>query len=325
MQKQYLKTLVISLSLFLVSGLSAARAAELNKLTPAEKRAGWKLLFDGKKLDHWRNYRSQTIGSGWKVVDGALTRAAQGAGDIITVEQYDSFELSLEFKISKGGNSGLMYHVLESDKVGAAFSGPEIQIQDNVDGHDPQKCGWLYQLYPARVDATRPAGQWNQLRIRITPEQCSTHMNGLRYARYVKGSADWKKRVAKSKFAKFTGFGEATKGHICLQDHGNPVAFRNIKIRKLDGDTDRLDPVDGRLAYKPVIAFPKLQWTGWEAEDDAGRLQPLRPIALTNAGDGSNRVFVATQRGIIHSFPNDQNATKTRVFLDLSKKVSYSD
>ena len=325
MQKQYSKTVVIGLSLFLFSGLSAARAAELNKLTPAEKRAGWKLLFDGKKLDHWRNYRSQTIGSGWKVVDGALTRAAQGAGDIITVEQYDSFELSLEFNISKGGNSGLMYHVLESDKVGAAFSGPEIQIQDNVDGHDPQKCGWLYQLYPSSVDATRPAGQWNQLRIRITPEQCSTHMNGLRYARYVKGSADWKKRVAKSKFAKFTGFGEATKGHICLQDHGNLVAFRNIKIRKLDGDTDRLDPVDGKLAYKPVIAFPKLQWTGWEAEDDAGRLQPLRPIALTNAGDGSNRVFVATQRGVIHSFPNDQNAAKTRIFLDLSKKVSYSD
>ena len=214
MQKQYLKTLVIGLSLFVVSGLSTARAAELNKLTPAEKRAGWKLLFDGKNLDHWRNYRSQTIGSGWKVVDGALTRAAQGAGDIITVEQYDSFELSLEFKISKGGNSGLMYHVLESDKVGAAFSGPEIQIQDNVDGHDPQKCGWLYQLYPSSVDATRPAGQWNQLRIRITPEQCSTHMNGLRYARYVKGSADWKKRVAKSKFAKFTGFGEATKGPV---------------------------------------------------------------------------------------------------------------
>ena len=83
--------------------------------------------------------------------------------------------------------------------------------------------------------------------------------------------------------------------------------------------------MDGSLAYKPVVAFPKLQWTGWEAEDDAGRLQPLRPIALTNAGDGSNRVFVATQRGIIHSFPNDQKATKTRVFLDLSKKVSYSD
>ena len=325
MHNTHLKFLASGLGICLFGCMAAARAADSNALTAAEKLAGWQLLFDGKTVAHWRNYRSDTISDGWKVVDGALARVAKGAGDIISVEQYDSFELSLEFRISRGGNSGLMYHVLESDKVGPAFSGPEIQIQDNVDGHDPQKCGWLYQLYPASVDATRPVGEGNQLRVRITPEQCSTHMNGVRYARYVKGNADWKKRVAASKFAKFTGFGEATKGHICLQDHGNPVAFRNIKIRKLDGNTDRLDPVDGKLAYKPVVAFPDLQWSGWQAESDEGRLQPLRPIALTHAGDGSNRVFVATQRGVIHTFRNDQGATQTRIFLDLSKKVRYSD
>lgn len=147
-----------------------------NELSEAEKRAGWKLLFDGKTADNFRNFKKEKLNEGWAVVDGALSRVKNGAGDIVTKEEFDSFELSIEYKISKGGNSGIMFHVTETEDT-PWKTGPEIQVQDNVEGHDPQKAGWLYQLYePAKdwasgkvPDATRPVGQWNHLQIRITP------------------------------------------------------------------------------------------------------------------------------------------------------------
>lgn len=213
---------------------AAAPAAAPNTLTPAEVAAGWKLLFDGQSTQGWRNFKKPDVNPGWRVEDGALVRADKGAGNIVTVDQFGSFELVLQYKISPGGNSGLMYHVSE-EAASPPMSGPEIQIQDNKDAHDPQLSGWLYQLYKPEpeVDATKPAGQWNELRILITPAKCETYMNGVKYAEYVKGSPDWDARVAKSKFAKWPEFGKATKGHICLQDHGNVVAFRNIKIREI--------------------------------------------------------------------------------------------
>jgi hypothetical protein len=224
-------------TLAVMAGLLAGSqlaAGEPNTLTDDERAAGWKLLFDGKTTDGWRNYNRDAITSGWQVEDGALVRAERGAGDIITLDKYGAFELVLEYKISPGGNSGVMFHVLEQKGSPPWHTGPEIQIQDNAGGHDAQKSGWLYQLYPADEDASKPAGEWNELRVLISPEKCATHMNGVKYNEYVKGSADWDQRVAKSKFQKFEGFGKATAGHICLQDHGNRVSFRNIKIRKLD-------------------------------------------------------------------------------------------
>lgn len=222
----------ITLSVLGSTAQLEAQKGKPNRLTKKEKEAGWKLLFNGKKLNKWRNFKKESISDGWQVKDGAFVRASKGAGDIITKRQYDSFELQLEYKISKGGNSGLMFHVKETS--GAPWhTGPEIQIQDNVDGHDPQKSGWLYQLYNSETDATKPAGEWNQLRILITPEKCEQYMNGVKYCEYVKGSKDWDERVAKSKFSKMANFGKPTKGHICLQDHGNEVAFRNVKIREV--------------------------------------------------------------------------------------------
>jgi len=206
----------------------------VNTLTEAEEKAGWVLLFDGESVDHFRNYQKEDVSPKWQVEDGVLTLTGRGGGDLITRKEYGAFEFTLDYRISKGGNSGLMYHVKET-KGTPWRTGPEIQIQDNVDGHDPQKAGWLYQLYrPARgVDATKPAGQWNTLRILITPEKCVHWMNGTKYVEYVKGSEDWKKKVAASKFRKFQGFGEATRGHLCLQDHGNIVSFRNLKVREI--------------------------------------------------------------------------------------------
>jgi len=226
---------LVTASLLITLLAATLAAAEPNTLTDAEKAAGWKLQFDGKTTTGWRNYKKPDIAAGWKAEDGALVRGTERAGDIITTDQYGAFELSLEYKISPGGNSGLMFHVTEEGAL-PWHTGPEIQIQDSTSAaKDPQKPGWLYQLYKSDVDAAKPAGEWNELRLLVTPEKCATWMNGQLYYEYVKGSKDWDERVAKSKFAKLTNFGKPTSGHICLQDHGNPVSFRNIKIRVIDG------------------------------------------------------------------------------------------
>ena len=114
------------------------------------------------------------------------------------------------------------------------MSGPEVQIVDNKEGHDPQLSGWLYDFYPATVDATRPPGQWNHLRIIVTPRKCGVYMNDVKYYEYVPGSKDWDNHLARSeKLSKYPNFGKAASGHIVLQDHRSWVAFRNIKIRPL--------------------------------------------------------------------------------------------
>ena len=218
----------------LVFGAGAAIADTLpNTLSEAERRGGWRLLFDGRSTDGFRNYRKDSVSAGWKVDDGCLVRADTGAGDLITSDEFDSFELQLDYRISPGGNSGLMFHVTE-DSEKPWHSGPEVQIIDNAKGKDPQHAGWLYQLYAPTVDATKPVGEWNTVHILISPEKCVHTMNGTKYVEYVKGSADWDAKVAASKFSKFPQFGKPTKGFICLQDHGNIVSFRNVKIKVLD-------------------------------------------------------------------------------------------
>lgn len=212
----------------------AVQAGEPNTLTEEEKADGWQLLFNGEDLSNFRNYNGEGVNEKWQVKDGAFTLTEKGGGDIITKKEYGAFEIKLDYRISKGGNSGLMYHVTEVKGSPPWHTGPEIQIQDNVDGHDPQKAGWLYQLYPAETDATNPAGEWNSVHIVITPEKCVHTMNGVKYCEYVKGSKDWDEKVAASKFSKFPNFGKPTKGHINLQDHGNVVSFRNVKIKPLD-------------------------------------------------------------------------------------------
>jgi len=327
-------------SLLLGALLAMPVQAEQNTLTEAEKLAGWELLFDGKSADQFRNYKSDGLSAGWVVEDGVLTRKDKGAGDIITKKQYESFELSLQYRISKEGNSGLMFHVQETESR-PWQTGPEIQIQDNVDGHDPQKAGWLYQLYkPARapwqkkaedeagldteqiLDASRPAGEWNEIYLRVTPNQSEVMMNGVSYYRFQKGSDEWNKRVAESKFSAYENFGKPTTGHICLQDHNDLVSFRNIKIRELPAENEVPDPSHGKLSVKPVNAFPDLTWENWDAVDEKGKVRPLRPIVITHANDGSGRMFVATQHGTIHVFPEGGKTKQTIEFLDIEEQVA---
>ena len=298
-------------------------AIEPNRLTQPEKLAGWKLLFDGRTKNGWRRYRGGST-DGWKVVDGALVRAAKGAGDLISEEQFEYFDLAIEFRISPNGNSGVMFGVTEEYKI-PWQSGPEIQVLDSADADAKHRAGALYDLYPARVKASRPAGEWNEIQLHYGPDGAEVQLNGIRLYRFQIGSADWNRRVARSKFSKYANFAKAKKGHICLQDHGNEVAFRNIRIRPIAPDGSVPNPVTGRLAVRPVRVFERVKWAEWEPEDDKGRIQAQRPIVLTHAGDGSGRIFVATQRGVIHVIRNTQEAQTSKVFLDISDRVMYKD
>jgi glucose/arabinose dehydrogenase len=310
-----------------------------NRVNRFEKYGQWRLLFDGQTTSGWRNYRKDTISEGWQVIEGALVRAAQGAGDIVTTESFENFELQLEYKISTGGNSGIMFHVTE-DQALPWHSGPEIQINDHAHGRDPQKAGWLYQLYqpvkpkwmqvaesevgidlPRETDAARPAGQWNHVYLLVTAGQCQVLVNGVMYYQFQLGSDDWNQRVAQSKFARFESFGKARKGHLCLQDHGNLVAFRNIKVRELDASGLPPEPIDGTLPVAVRPAFGEITWQDWESVNDEGKVQELRPVAMTHAADGSGRLFVATQDGMIQSIRPQQDPQQARMFLDLREAV----
>ena len=325
---------ILAAYLLLLAGMSCVFADEsINRLTESEKRSGWELLFDGTSLEGFKGYQQDTPGAGWHVIDGAIVRT-EAAGDLLTKEMYDSFEIQLEYRISKAGNSGLMFHVSEDGKR-PWYSGPEVQIIDNDAGKDGQKAGWLYQLYephekkwvmriekaaglPVKelVDATRPAGEWNHLYLRVTPGSSEVCLNGVSYYKFVVGNDDWNKRVAKSKFSKFEQFGKAGNGHLCFQDHGDKVAFRSIKVRRLpDGKLPR-KPADGTLSLEAVPAFPGLAWEGWSPLSDDGKpVPPLRPLMVTHANDGSGRKFIVEQSGLIYVIEKDSQ--KAKIFLDI--------
>jgi hypothetical protein len=215
-------------------------AAKPNMLTPEEKKAGWKLLFDGKSTKGWRAYRGKKAPTSWTVKEGVLTFEKKEGdkpavrGDLVTVDQYDSFELALDWRISEGGNSGVIFRVLESEDQ-PWKTGPEMQVLDNKrhkDGGNPlTSAGSCYALYPPGKDLTRPAGEWNQARLLIEGNKVEHWLNGEKIVGYELGSDEWNAKVAASKFKEYPGFGKAPKGHIDLQDHNDKVEYRNIKIR----------------------------------------------------------------------------------------------
>ena len=219
-------------------------AGPVNQLTDDEKKAGWKLLFDGKSFAGWHNFKREDVRPGWQVKDGALVCAdPQNAGDLVTADKYDWFELSIEYNISEAGNSGILFHVTDEGRT-TWNTGPEIQLLDNQKGRDAQRSGWLYQLYKPEndpktnqpVDATKPVGEWNHIRVVIAahPAKSEVAMNGVKYYDFVWKSDDFKNRVAQSKFPKNSpNFAKYDTGYIGLQgDHGS-VSFRNIKIHPL--------------------------------------------------------------------------------------------
>ena len=229
---------------FLALVLSAqcpAKETDINTLSEQEKAAGWQLLFNGKDFSGWHNFKRDGVRPGWQVKDGTLVCVEpHNAGDIVTTSAYAWFEIDLEYNISEAGNSGIMYHVTDAGNAIWA-TGPEFQLEDNAKAADRVRSGWLYGLYQPpldaksgkTLDATRPVGEWNQVRLIISPKQCEHWINGVKYFDYVLGSDDFNARAAKSKFAKMPDFAKADKGFIALQgDHGS-CSFRNIKILQL--------------------------------------------------------------------------------------------
>lgn len=222
--------------LFLSATTAAAQdAGSLNTLSAAEKADGWKLLFDGRGTSGWRGYQQKKAPAGWTVEDGALTRVVAGT-DLITAKQYRDFELMLEWKISEGGNSGIMYRVTEGPEA-SYQTGPEMQVLDDArhpDGRDRlTSAGSAYGLYAAPAGVVKPADEWNQVRIVVRGHHVEHWLNGQKVVEYELESRDWERRVAASKFRQWPGYGRAPKGHIALQDHGDRVWYRNIKIREL--------------------------------------------------------------------------------------------
>jgi hypothetical protein len=196
--------------------------------------AEWRSLFDGRTSAGWRGYKRAEMPGGWQVVDGALTRVSR-AGDIVTADEFGDFELALEWKVAPGGNSGIMYRVTE-DADAPYETGPEMQVLDDArhpDGQSPlTSAGALYGLYPAPRGVVKPAGEWNAARIVVRGNHVEHWLNGMKTVDAEIGSDDWNRRVADSKFRQWPGFAKASRGHIALQDHGDWVAYRNIRIRE---------------------------------------------------------------------------------------------
>ena len=218
-----------------------------NTLSPQEQAAGWRLLWDGKTSAGWRSARAEEFPkSGWTMKDGELTVAATGGkeaaagGDIITRDKFSDFELLVEFKITPGANSGIKIFVDPGLNKGAGSSiGPEFQILDDARhpdaklGRDGNRTvGSLYDMIPAPADKkVMPIGEWNQARILSQGKHVEFWLNGRKTVEFERGSKAWRDTVAISKFKVWPAFGELPEGHILLQDHGNQVSFRNIKIR----------------------------------------------------------------------------------------------
>lgn len=218
-----------------------------NKLTQKEKNNGWQLLFDGKSTNGWHTYGKPSAGKAWSVRDGALYLDAEGkknlasseSGDLVTNEEYDNFDLKLDWKISKNGNSGIIIYVKEdvAKYQESYFTGPEMQVLDNAGHADGKiykhKAGDLYDLIASKKDATKPVGEWNYAEIIANKGKLDFYLNGEHTVSTTMWDDNWRKMVAASKFKAWPDFATFKKGRIDLQDHGDDVWYRNIKIKRL--------------------------------------------------------------------------------------------
>jgi hypothetical protein len=235
---------ILVLSALILTG-AAAFAQQPNTLTAQEKQQGWTLLFDGKSTTGWHTYLRDTAGSKWQVRNGAIvfdtSQPANGGGDLVTNNVYENYELNLEWKISSGGNSGIIFDVQEDPKYRATYiTGPEMQVLDNISADDNKKqnhlAGCLYDMAgDSTVSKPHPIGEWNQVRLIQDHGHLIFFLNGIKTFEGQMGSEEWNRMVAGSKFRNkiFADFAKVAKGKIALQEHPGSSEWRNIKIRPL--------------------------------------------------------------------------------------------
>jgi len=237
--------LVVLLPLFLGScTTNSEKASTKDKPLSKEKaKDEWQWLFDGTSTNGWRGFNSDKLPEGWVLEEGTLKSLGRGddiGGDIVYgAKEFENFELSIEWKISKAGNSGIFYHVQEGEKYHAPYeNAPEYQLLDDIGYPDPledwQKLASDYAMYPAPADKPiKPAGEWNTSRIVFTQEKATYYLNGQKTVEFVPWSDDWQQKRETGKWKDFPDYGKAKKGLIGLQDHGSFIWFKNIKIKEL--------------------------------------------------------------------------------------------
>ena len=227
----------IAAVLYLSAGCSLGAMAQDNTLTAAEKRAGWKLLFDGKSTAGWHTYK-QAPDDSWEITNGELHCKQEGVqqrADLVTNGKYENFELELDWKIEKGANSGVLYHVMETHEH-PYETGPEYQLIDDFGYPEKleewQKSGADYAMHPPLKIATRPQGEYNHTRIVVKGDHVEHWLNGFKVADFKVRTPEWRKLKATGKWKDYPDYGVAKSGLIDLQDHGGGASFKNIKIRK---------------------------------------------------------------------------------------------
>lgn len=241
--------IVSALAVVMIMAVNAALLSQsVNTLTATEKKQGWVLLFNGQNFDGWRQCNGTAMPANWAIDDQAMKvftgegrKPGQGAGgDILySVRMFRNFELSIDWKTEKAGNSGIFYNVREVQGKPIYFAAPEVQILDNVDATDNKLpshlAGSLYDMLAADPKSVKPVGGWNTIVITVKDGKVTHTQNGMKVVEYTLWTPEWDAMVQKSKFKTFPGFmeGIARKGYVGLQDHGYAIWFRNIKIREL--------------------------------------------------------------------------------------------
>ena len=201
-----------------------------------KKSGDWEILFNGQEMVHFRGYNKDKHGSAWIVEDKVIKlkkEKGKTAGDLMTKKKYQFFELQLEWCLPKPGNSGIIFRVGETE--GPAYkTGPEMQIFHQMKAGGKTDTGSCYALYPPQVANMKKIGKWNKVRLLIKPgNKVEHHLNNELLCTYTLGSKDWQMRVQNSKFKNWKLFGTVENGHICFQDHGDEVWFRNVRIKSL--------------------------------------------------------------------------------------------
>lgn len=294
--KPILKTTLVALC-----AIAAVGCCRNNRLTEAEKADGWQLLFDGKTLDGWKDYNGDSLHN-WKVVHGCIQAAGTGSdesGYMVTRKQYENFILSWDWKLSKGGNSGMLYHVVERPEFAVPYiTGPEYQLIDEKGWEEAnaptkleqwQRCGVDYAMYlpdfAKRDSVMRPQGKWNNSQIVFDNGHVEYWMNGVKLVEFEAWTDDWFARKNSGKWENAPEYGLAHKGVICLQDHGYPASFRNIKIKELPrktGDT--------------VSLFNGKDLNGWEVFGDVLASVDTEGNLVIESGPNKQYGYLATRQ-----------------------------